>query len=65
PGPGARLGGSLAAVTAAVLGGARAVRVHDVAESRQAALVALAIRDAREVPEGDRAEPSGEARADA
>lgn len=44
PPPDARLGGSLAAVTAAVLGGARAVRVHDVAESRQAALVATALR---------------------
>jgi dihydropteroate synthase len=43
PGADARLPGSLAAVTAAVLGGAHAVRVHDVAESRQAALVALAI----------------------
>lgn len=42
-----RLGGSLAAVTVAVLGGAHAVRVHDVAPSRQAALVAVALREAR------------------
>lgn len=53
PPPDARLGGSLAAVTAAVLGGAHAVRVHDVAASRQAALVALAMRGSR-VIEGER-----------
>jgi len=35
-----RLGGTAAAVAAAVLGGARAVRVHDVAVMRQAAIVA-------------------------
>ncbi len=42
-----RLPGSLAAATAAVLAGARAVRVHDVAETRQAVDVASAIRAAR------------------
>ncbi len=42
-----RLPGTLAAVTACVLGGAEIVRVHDVAAARQAALVAAAIRDAR------------------
>jgi dihydropteroate synthase len=36
PGPSERLGGSLAAATMAVLGGARAVRVHDVRETQQA-----------------------------
>lgn len=41
-----RLPGTLAAVTACVLAGAEFVRVHDVAEARQAALVAAAIRDA-------------------
>lgn len=46
PPPEQRLGGSIAAVTVAVLGGAHAVRVHDVAASRQAALVALAMRSA-------------------
>jgi dihydropteroate synthase len=43
---GDRLPGTLAAVAAAVLGGAAFVRVHDVAAARQAALVAAAIRDA-------------------
>jgi dihydropteroate synthase len=43
---GERLAGTLAAVTAAVLAGAEWVRVHDVAEARQAARVAAAIRDA-------------------
>jgi len=38
-----RLGGTAAAVTAAVLGGARAVRVHDVPMMRQAALIAHGI----------------------
>ncbi|AKF07604.1 dihydropteroate synthase [Sandaracinus amylolyticus] len=52
PAPDARLGGSLAAVTAAVLGGAHAVRVHDVAVSRQAALVALAMRPPRSASRG-------------
>jgi dihydropteroate synthase len=45
-GPGARLPGTLAAVTACVLAGAHAVRVHDVAEARQAVDVAAAIRAA-------------------
>jgi dihydropteroate synthase len=39
-----RLAGTLAAVTAAILGGATFVRVHDVAASRQAARVAAALR---------------------
>ncbi len=43
---GERLPGTLAAVAVAVLGGAEFVRVHDVAEARQAALVAAAVRDA-------------------
>jgi dihydropteroate synthase len=50
PEPEARLGGSIAAVTAAILGGAQAVRVHDVAESRQAALVAVAMAAVAEGP---------------
>ena len=41
-----RLPGTLAAVTACVLAGVELVRVHDVAATRQAALVAAAIRDA-------------------
>lgn len=41
-----RLPGSLAAATAAVLGGAAMVRVHDVAATRQAVDVARAIADA-------------------
>ena len=41
-----RLPGTLAAVAAAVLGGAAFLRVHDVAAARQAARVAGAIRDA-------------------
>ena len=41
-----RLPGSLAAATAAVLGGAAMVRVHDVAETRQAVDVARAIAEA-------------------
>ncbi len=41
-----RLPGTLAAVTACVLGGAEFVRVHDVAATRQAALLAAAVRDA-------------------
>ncbi len=41
-----RLPGTLAAVAAAVLAGAEVVRVHDVAEGRQAARLAAAIRDA-------------------
>lgn len=42
--PAARLGGTAAAVTAAVLAGAHLVRVHDVAAMRQAARVAHALR---------------------
>lgn len=42
-----RLPGSLAVATAAVLAGACGVRVHDVAETRQAVDVASAIRAAR------------------
>lgn len=41
-----RLGGTLGAVTAAVLGGADLVRVHELKECRQAVLVAEAIRGA-------------------
>jgi dihydropteroate synthase len=41
-----RLEGTLAAVTAAVLGGARIVRVHDVKQCRRAVQVAEAIRGA-------------------
>lgn len=41
-----RLGGTLSAVTAAVLGGADIVRVHEVKECRQAVLIADAIRGA-------------------
>ncbi|MCX7021895.1 MAG: dihydropteroate synthase, partial [bacterium] len=43
---GDRLPGTIAAHTAAVLRGAHILRVHDVAEARQAALVAAAIRGA-------------------
>lgn len=43
---GERLEATLAAVTAAVLGGANIVRVHDVKQCRQAVLVAEAIRGA-------------------
>ncbi|MEQ9073606.1 MAG: dihydropteroate synthase, partial [Sandaracinaceae bacterium] len=46
PAPDARLGGSLAAVTAAALAGCAAVRVHDVFASAQAARVADAMREA-------------------
>lgn len=44
--PGDRLPGSLAAATAAVLGGAHLIRAHDVAATMQAVRVAQAIRDA-------------------
>ena len=44
PAPEERLFGTAAAVTVAVLGGAHAVRVHDVAEMRQVVDVALACR---------------------
>ena len=47
PTPEARDAGTAAAVTVAVLGGARAVRVHDVAGGRQAALLAQALRVGR------------------
>jgi dihydropteroate synthase len=43
--PGDRLEGTLAAVTACVLGGAHVVRVHDVRETRRAVRVADAIRE--------------------
>ncbi|HET7825745.1 MAG TPA: dihydropteroate synthase [Anaeromyxobacter sp.] len=43
-----RVPGTLAAVTACVLGGVELLRVHDVAPARQAALVAGALRAARE-----------------
>lgn len=45
---GERLPASLAAATAAVLGGAAIVRAHDVRETRDAVQVATAIRRARE-----------------
>ena len=45
-----RLGGSAAAVAAAILGGARAVRVHDVDVMRQAAIVAGEIANAVKRP---------------
>jgi len=44
--PAARLPGSLAAATAAVLGGAHVIRTHDVAETVQAVRVARAVRGA-------------------
>lgn len=44
--PGDRLGGTLAATTAAILNGADIVRVHDVAECRQAVRIAEGIRSA-------------------
>ncbi|HEX9125609.1 MAG TPA: dihydropteroate synthase [Methylomirabilota bacterium] len=46
--PGRRLPGSLAAVAAAVLGGANLIRAHDVGETVQAVRVAEAIRRSRE-----------------
>lgn len=45
--PGRRLPGSLAAVTAAVLGGAHLIRAHDVGDTVQAVRVAEAIRTSR------------------
>jgi dihydropteroate synthase len=45
--PGRRLSGSLAAVAAAVLGGAHLVRAHDVGDTVQAVRVAEAIRASR------------------
>ena len=50
-GVGERLMGTAAAVTAAVLAGARFVRVHDVAEMRQVVDVAWAIRASAEGPD--------------
>lgn len=47
PEPLAREGGTAAAVSLAVLAGAHAVRVHDVASMRQAAWIAEQARDAR------------------
>src|SRR5258705_433910 len=44
--PAARLARSLAAATAAVLGGAHVIRTHDVAETVQAVRVARAVRGA-------------------
>jgi len=44
--PAGRLPGSLAAATAAVLGGAHVIRTHDVAETVQAVRVARAVRGA-------------------
>ncbi|HAS84007.1 MAG TPA: dihydropteroate synthase [Verrucomicrobia bacterium] len=49
-----RLAGSLAALTCAVLHGAHILRVHDVSESRQAALVAAALRRSGRVGKGSR-----------
>jgi dihydropteroate synthase len=46
-GPDERVAATAAAVTSAVLAGARFVRVHDVAAMRDVVKVALAIRDAR------------------
>ncbi len=46
PPPEARIGGTAATVTAAVMGGAHAVRVHDVATMRQAVLLGQAMRGA-------------------
>jgi dihydropteroate synthase len=45
--PAERIGGTAAALTVGVLGGAEILRVHDVAIMREAALVAAALRDAR------------------
>jgi dihydropteroate synthase len=47
---GERLGGTAAAVAISILHGARGVRVHDVAEMRQAASIAAALRDRRRAP---------------
>ena len=47
-----RLAGTIAAVTAAVLGGATFVRVHDVAAARQAVRVAAALRASGGIPAG-------------
>ena len=57
--PDERIGGSIAAATIAVLGGAHAVRVHDVAATRQAVslaeTVALARRSSRQSTSAQRA----------
>jgi len=50
PDAGGRLAGSLAALACAVLRGAHVLRVHDIAESVQAARVAAAIRNPALVP---------------
>jgi dihydropteroate synthase len=50
-GPQDRLGGTIAACLAAVAGGARILRVHDVAPVRQALLVQQALRLAESTPE--------------
>lgn len=44
PPPSERLGGSLAAASIAVLGGAHAIRAHDIASTRQAIDLAVAVR---------------------
>lgn len=51
-GPEDRLEGTLAAVAAAVLGGANMIRVHDVKEARRAARIADALRFGTEGAEG-------------
>jgi dihydropteroate synthase len=50
--PNERLPGTLAVCTAAILGGAEMLRVHDVAEARQAALMAKALTGSASGPEG-------------
>ncbi|NWG71464.1 MAG: dihydropteroate synthase [Parvularculaceae bacterium] len=50
PGPGDRLGGSIAAALAAAAGGASLLRVHDVSATRQALAVAAAIQKYRTRP---------------
>jgi dihydropteroate synthase len=50
PAPSEREPGTLAAVTASVLQGASAVRVHDVRGARQAALLAAAMREEARLP---------------
>jgi dihydropteroate synthase len=62
PGPLERLGGTSACVAIAVLLGAHAVRVHDVSEMRQAALLAAAMRGARANPSGTQVTSTLEAR---
>jgi dihydropteroate synthase len=47
PDPGERGGGTAAAIALAVMQGAHAVRVHDVAMMRQAATIAVHVREAR------------------